>query len=284
MHPNVTHTPGFRLARKAIAVASLALLLTGCEQNGSEPSAGVPSEAPVPPAPRSLAAPVPVLARGDLVSAAGRAASSYAGEEKPEGADPLVGRTFSIKIAFGCSGPTPGSPDTSEAPGLASWSWGREGKTIELKMAPGSWAGSALIVGNADAPDWEAVEGFWIPHPWLLSESCPTVRGDPLQTTSAEIAPQTLGLAAIFESGGSRIGRRKGRAYTFTLRPDGDTPLQAPARGYRLLLEGRVASFPDGRAIRCRAAGPDQRPVCVIATKLDRVAFAEPDGSILSEW
>ncbi len=270
--------------RKASAVALLALVLAGCEQETSKAPDSVASEAPERPAPKTLPTAVPVLARGDLISAAGRAASDYVGGAERPSPDPLVGRTFSIKIAFGCSGPASGSPETSEAPGLASWSWGSEEKAIELRMAPGDWAGSALIAGSADAPDWEAVEGFWIPRPWLLSESCPTVRGDPLQTANAGAAPQTLGLAAVFETGGSRIGRRNGRAYTFTIRPDGDTPVQAPAQGYRLVLAGRVASFPDGRAIRCRATGPDQRPVCVVATNLDRVAFEGADGKMLSEW
>ena len=153
-----------------------------------------------------------------------------------------------------------------------------------LKMGPGDWAGSALIAGGADAPDWEAVEGFWIPRPWLGSESCPNVRSDPLQTAQADAAPQTVGLAAIFEAGGSRIGQRNGRAYTFTVRPEGGAALKPPAQGYRLVLEGRIASYPDGRAIRCRATGPDQRPVCVVAAKLDRVAFETSESKMLSEW
>lgn len=284
MDPQEPNPTKHRLACKVIVASGLALVLTGCEQQAPEPSTNLQTEAPPQPTPRSLPAPVPVLLRGDIVSAAGRAASAYSGGETQEGTDPLVGRTFSIKIAFGCSGATPASPDVDEPSGLASWAWGSEGKTIELKMNPGDWTGSALIVGSADAPAWEAVEGFWVPRPWLASESCPNVRGDPLHTANAGAAPQTLGLAAIFEAGGSRIGRRNGRAYRFTIRPEGDVPLKPPAQGYRLVLEGRIASYPDGRAIRCRAAGPDQRPVCVVATKLDRVAFEEPEGKMLSEW
>lgn len=285
MHPQELNLPERRSARKAIIMSLLALALCGCEGQTPKPSANVQTEAPPPTTlPRSLPAPAPVLSRGDLVSAAGRAAAAYAAGEEREGTDPLVGRTFSIKTAFGCSGPTPALPEAGDAPGLASWSWGSEGKTIELKMIPGDWTSSALIVGNADAPAWEAVEGFWISRPWLMSESCPNVPGDPLQTANSGAAPQTLGLAAIFETGGSRIGRRNGRAYSFTVRQEGDTPLKPPAQGYRLVLEGRIAAYPDGSAIRCRAAGPDQRPVCVVATKLDRVAFEEPEGKALSEW
>lgn len=274
-----------RTAQRVIALFLSGVMLAGCEQQAPDPApANVQTEALATPTPRNLPAPVPVLSRGDLVSAAGRAASDYALGEDQTGADPLVGRTFSVKIAFGCSGPTPTPSEGGDASGLASWSWRSEGKAIELKMTPGDWTESALIAGSADAPGWEAVEGFWIPRPWLASEACPDVRADPLQTANAGAAPQTVGLAAIFEAGGSRIGRRNGRAYMFTLRPEGETPLKPPAQGYRLVLEGRVASYPDNRAIRCRAAGPDQRPVCVVATKLDRVAFERPDGKMLSEW
>ena len=38
---------------------------------------------------------------------------------------------------------------------------------------------------------------------------------------------------------------------------DADRPAAIPDGGYRLVLEGRMAAFADGRAVRCRAAGPD---------------------------
>ncbi|WP_422051121.1 hypothetical protein [Sphingomonas leidyi] len=277
------HSPQDRPARIAIVSSALALVLAGCDASAPEPTpANVQLEAPVrPPAPLSPAPP-PRLSRADFIDAARQATSQYTAAEKPAATDPLVGRTFSIKIAFGCSGPTPLAGE--HVSGVAGWSWGDEGKTIVLNMTPGDWAGSALIAGSADAPDWEAVEGFWIPRPWMESERCPTVQGDPLQTANIGAAPQTLGLAAIFEAGGSRIGRRNGRAYMFTIRPEGEAPLKPPPQGYRLILAGRIASYPNGRAIRCGAPGPDQRPVCVVATKLDRVAFEEADGTMLSEW
>lgn len=277
-------TPARSLALHGAALALLGLVLTGCDRRSPGPSANIADEVPPPPLPKKLPAPVPALARGDLVTAAGRAASAYAEGKPPEGTDPLVGRTFVVRIAFGCSGPAPGPVPDGAPSGLASWSPGPDGKTIELRMTPGEWAGSALIAGGTDAPAWEAVEGFWIPRPWLTSESCPVVKGDPLQTGEVSAAPQTLGLAAIFEEGGSRIGRRNGRAYAFTVRAADDAPLRPPRQGYRLVLEGRIASFPNGRAIRCRAAGPDQRPVCVVAAKLDRVAFEDAQGTMLSEW
>ena len=287
MYCQQSHSPEHRRAFELILASLLAVTLAGCKQQASEAANDVQTETPSPVGP-SLPAPIPVLSRGDLINAANLAASAYAAGENSAGTDPLVGRTFSVKVAFGCSGPALEAPATGpvtgDASGLASWSLENEGETIELQMTPGEWAVSALMAGSPEAPNWEAVDGFWITRPWMSADPCPSVAGDPVQAADRRADPQTLGLAAIFETDGSRIGRRNGRAYTFTLRAKDDTPLQPPANGYRLVLEGRVASFPDGRAIRCRATGPDQRPVCVAATRLDRVAFEGAEGNLLSEW
>ena len=128
------------------------------------------------------------------------------------------------------------------------------------------------------------MEGFWVDRPWMTADGCPSIRADPLASGPGTSAPPTVGLAAVFETGGSRLGRRNGRAYTHTIRQAGDAPLIGLDAGYRVRLQGRVAAFPDGRAIRCRAANPDQRPVCVAAVQLDRVAFETPTGETLSEW
>jgi len=155
--------------------------------------------------------------------------------------------------------------------------------SIRLSLTPGDWTRSALIAG-AGQDRWEAVEGFWVSRAWMTADGCPSVRADPLASGPAAPSPQTVGLAAVFEAGGSRLGRRNGRAYAHTIRAAGDAAPDAPAGGYRVRLEGRIAAFPDGRAIRCRAANPDQRPVCVAAVQLDRVAFETAGGETLSEW
>jgi len=258
--------------------------LAACGDASSPVPAPAKTEAPpapqVTPAATPAPPPQPTLARQDLVEAAAQAASSYAGGEPVSADDPLVGRPYSVRIPFGCTGPTP--PGGQKA-GVGHWQWSADGKTIQLGMQPADWKGSALI-GEAGASDtWEAIEGFWIPRPWLLSNGCPAVKTDPLRNPDAT-SPQTLGLAAVFKAGGSRIGRRDGRAYRFTVRPERGTPLARPAEGYRLLLEGRVEAFPSNRAIECRASGPDQRPVCIVAARLDHVAFETPDGSVLAEW
>jgi hypothetical protein len=270
----------------AAVVSALSLLLVQCDQNTVEPVEAVPTEAPEPaltPTAPLTPRPETALSRGELVNAAGQAASTYARGQTPTTTDPLVGRSFAVRMPFGCGGPST-AVDGAASNGLARWTWGPDRKTIQISMTPGDWTASALTVPVGSEPVWEAVDGFWIPRPWLAAEACPQVPGDPLQTAGASASPQTVGIAAVFEAGSSRIGRRSGRAYAFTVRAQGDEPVLAPDGGYRLLLEGRVVGFPGGRAIRCLAPGPDQRPVCVAAVQLDKVAFEDAAGATLSEW
>ena len=264
----------------AMALSVVTLMLAQCDRPSDQRAA--PEAAPTPIIP-SHVSPVAALGRAELVGAAAQAASAYVEGTTPTGTDPLLGRSFAVRIPFGCSGPSVAGEGAEK--GLARWSWGPEQKTIEISLMPGDWTTSALMPpsGGSPPPAWETVEGFWVPRPWLGSETCPKVAGDPLQTLSAA-SPQTLGIAAVFQSGGSRFGRRNGRAYSFTLRAQGDQPVSPPADGYRLVLEGRVVGFPNGRAIRCLASGPDQRPVCVAAVHLDKVAFEDAAGGVLSAW
>jgi hypothetical protein len=149
-------------------------------------------------------------------------------------------------------------------------------------MLPADWKDAAMITQAGVSDKWEAIEGFWITRPWLLADGCPAAKSDPLQTAGAA-SPQTVGLAAVFDAGGSRVGRRDGRAYRFTVRQK-DEPLVPPQNGYRLVLQGRIEAFPSGRAVECRASNANERPVCILATRLDRVAFETADQDTLAEW
>lgn len=265
----------------AMMIGTLALVACGnpsSQRAEQDQAARLPRAKPTPTA--SPLAPQPTLARKDILDAAARAASDYAVGRPLSDSDTVVGRPFSIRLPFGCSGP---SPNGDEAAGVGQWAWGPDRKTIELTMTPADWTASAMIAQAGAGTTWEAIEGFWIARPWIASEACPAVKSDPLQTV-AGVSPQTLGIAAVFEAGGSRIGRRDGRAYRYTIRSKDDAPLTAAPRGYRLLLEGRMERFPDGRAVECRGAGPDERPVCIAAARLDRVAFETVEGDVLAEW
>jgi len=267
-----------------LAILAFSVLLAQCDRDKPEPVARKPGAA------ESTLTTVPVivtptpLTRTELLAALARAASVYASGEAVEGTDPLAGRPFAIRIPFGCGGPQPNGAEEAND-GLAGWSWGPERKTIQLTLMPGDWLNTALISSASDGSDWEAVEGFWIPQPWLATEARSSVRADALQSGEAAPSPQTVGLAAVFKADESRVGRRNGRAYAFTVRADGETPPAAPVVGYRAVVEGRMVAFRGGRSIRCRASRPDQRPVCIAAIKLDRVAFTTArSGEALSEW
>lgn len=264
-----------------VAAAAVGLLTVSCQRD-AEPAPPPPEPSgPVETRPEPPVRPA-VLDRRELLSAVDQAASDYAAGAAPAATDPLVGRQFDIRLAFGCDGAeTP--PADGAGDGLARWSWGPERETIRLSLTPGDWVRSALIAG-AGQDQWEAVEGFWVSRPWMTADGCPSVRADPLASGPPAPSPPTVGLAAVFETDGSRLGRRNGRAYTHVIRQAGDAPLVALDAGYRVRLQGRIAAFPGGRAIRCRAANSSQRPVCVAAVQLDRVAFETPTGEVLSEW
>lgn len=282
MAPEDVNTARRTLSRFApvTALALASLLLVQCERKPEPaPTPAPPAAAPAPPPKPIVVPPPPTLSRADILAALAQASAAYAAGEAPP-ADALAGRAFAIRLPFGCGGP---ASDVRE--GLAGWSWGPQQKTIKLSLTPADWAKSPLIAAPEGEAPWEAAEGFWIARPWMSAETCPAAFGSAAPTGTAPASPQTAGLVAVFDAEGSRFGRRNGRAYSFTVRPSGDTPLTLPDRGYRVLLEGRLGAFPDGRTIRCHAEGPDQRPVCVAAVQLDRVAFEDgASAAILSEW
>lgn len=268
-------TPELRLA--AVAIAATGVLLSACEREPPPaPPPAAPPEAEAEAAP--VVAPPPALDRAGLLRSMESAASDYTAGRPAEG-ETLAGRRFVLRQAFGCEDPAPGAGAAAE--GVGRWSWATDRKTIQVSLAPGDWTDSPLIAGGADS--WEAVEGFWLARPWLRSEGCPGVAADPLASGPGEPSPQTMGVAAVYETDSSRLGRRNGRAYSFAVRGDDDRP-PSPAGGYRLVLEGRLTAFNDGRAIRCHTSRPDQRPVCIAAALVDRVAFEDAGGRLLKEW
>ena len=263
---------------------------------------------PTPPPP--LEAPAPTSAsvgRADLLAALAEAASAHAAGRTP--ANTLAGRTLNVRLPFSCFGP---DAQGSTAPeGLARAVWG-DAETLTLTLAPADWLDAPLVGQASDR--WEAVEGLWIDRPWLRESACPVVRvtvppvpadaappadTDPDQTKSdtpagdaavppvpafRAVEPYSAGLAIVRETGASRLGRRPGQAYRFTVRGQGENAAVPAPGGYRLALEGRFDSFPDGRVIHCIGDDPDRRPVCVAAVRLDVVAFETASGDRLSEW
>ena len=57
----------------------------------------------------------------------------------------------------------------------------------------------------------EAVEGFWLARPWLMSDACPAQRAGVPATAAAPA--KLVGIAQYFTSEDSRVGQRSGRSY-----------------------------------------------------------------------
>lgn len=257
------------------------LALTACQRDEPRPDPA-PQPAATPP-PTTTASPT-TLSRTDIISALATAASTRAAGGTPDGAA-LAGRSFALKLPFGCIGPAGAtSPD-----GLAAWRWSDDGRAQTLSLVPANWTAGGPA-GSAGEPPWDRVDGYWISRPWLATGDCPAVptpvTADPDGEAPAvgPTSPLTDGLAVIHPEGGSRLGRRTDDAYRHVLRGAEGAPPAAPARGYRLVLEGRITTFPDGRPVRCTVPGPDIRPTCIAAVSLDIVAFETSDGVRLTEW
>lgn len=270
------------LRPSVVALAAFAVTLAGCQRD--EPSNTASSAPPAPVTPVISIAPAPILDRAGLLQEMDWAASSYATGAGADDAS-LARRRFVVRQAFGCHIAV--SPGEATAPeGLAMATWSPDGRTLKLALTPGDWTASPPFPNATGA--WEAAEGFWLSRPWLRADGCPKIKDNDLSGVDPTIgqsrSAQTVGLAAVFDEGGSRLGRRNGRAYEFTVRGEGDQPPIISGAGFRLVLEGRMAAFDDGRAIRCRASGPEQRPVCIGAVQLERVAFESAEGEMLVEW
>lgn len=273
-----------RLIAPLVIALGVALILVFAALNRTGPPAPAPTPEVVVPARPPLIeappAPPPPATRGDIIDRARIAADAFGRANPPApGKDPLVKRTFRIRLPFGCSGPR-------AEPGAAQ-AWYQidaARRTVRLTARPAVWTSLPLVQGLEGGDEIEAVEGFWITRPWSRSETC-APRGEQPATTSPAAGPvaETLGLARIFSQDESRVVRRNGRPYELVRKLPDTADLTAP-RSYSLILEGRIVGFADGQATRCWSASADQRPVCLLAVEFDRVAFEDAAGEVLAEW
>ena len=273
----VNARPARRWTGSLVSACLSGLALAGCERTPSAP----PAPAQTVPAP---AAPVadPVLDRAAILTAVDSEASRTAAGLAPADGDPLAGRRFRMRIAFGCFGAEAAPPEGVTDAGVPRWSRGRDGRAIALRFTPADWT-----AGDATGPaveGFEQVAGVWINQPWMRSEGCPAP-GLPVLDAIALPTPPTAGLALLRAEGASRLGRADDRAFTFTIRGSGGSPAPAPTRGYRLVLEGRLTAWAGGRVIRCQVARANSRPVCAAGVVLDRLAYEDgASGETLVEW
>lgn len=285
MADNSDPTPNRKLALLAplaIILAAGAIVLFALL--GRAPPAP-PSPQPVTPASAPVAPPPPLAAeppldRAALIAAGRQAAADYAAGAKPGSArNPLIGRAFVLRLPFGCDG-----PQASAGASQAYYSYDAPRKSIRVSARPAIWTTLPQIQSLPDVSEIEAVEGFWLSRPWTASESCPPRSEGPPPASPTPPASDTLGLAQLFSAEGSRVLRRGERPYEITRRV-GDDDAALVSRSYRLVLEGRISGFPDGRAARCWAETPDHRPVCLLGVTFERVAILDgATGEVLGEW
>ena len=257
------------------ALLSLALL-GGCEARDDDNKAAPPPIADaVEKAPSAVPLPAPALDRAALLEAVGKAASAYAaGVDDSAAQAALDGRRFAVKLRFGCQGP---AEEGSGAP--LRWRV-KSDSSLEITATPDLSLAAPELAG-AVTQTVEAVEGFWIARPWLLSDACPAVRND---VNAPPASPDhSVGIAQYSTTEGSRTERRSGRPYVSIAPLKPGEPL--PQDGFVLLLEGRLQGWPGGPPIHCSTTAAGARPSCIASVRLDRVAVTRPgDGGVIDEW
>lgn len=275
--------PSRRTSRLALAggvAAALGLLAAGflLGRTATPEPEPVAAPSPVPP-PAPTPSPTPIvrtaLDRTALLEAARLAADAFAsGAPVPARVSELAGRRFELSIPFGCAGPSA----VLNAP--LGWRYDEAAGSLRVRAQPVLWEPSAWVPPQA-VDQVEAVEGFWIPRPWTVSDACPR---NP--TVGAGGAPdeQTLAVAQFYATGGSRLGRRQGEAFEATERVAPDA--LNLAQGLRLRLTGRITPAPGDGPIVCRAlGGPERRPTCLVSASFAEVAIENPGtGATLATW
>ena len=262
----------------------------------------------------SVPKPQPPIDRAALLAAVTEAASSTAaGTEMPKSVGSLDGRQFEIRIRFGCSGP---AADLTER--WLGWSFDPEVRRIRVRAMPTISSDEPLVEQIGDE-QVEAVEGFWVPRPWLLAPVCPAAVAarrataeeqsqatenqqqaqlaarekqqpakaaeDPAADEVREPLPAAprIGIAQFFTKEDPRSRRRDMRPYqaAHTL-PEGQA---LSSQGYNLVLSGRLRALPARGVIHCISRSADTPPECIVSAEFLRVWIEKPDSrAVIAEW
>lgn len=286
-----------RLPLAAMLAASLALAACSGGGEADQPASPGPAsqkagEAGKPALPIALQ-PVDRKAMLALASVAADAAAS--GAAPPASSKAMVGRDFELRLPFGCAGQD-GAGDVAK---WAGWSLDSRNRVLRLRARPERWGKTPLAKALLPEGGYEVVEGFWIERPWTLSEACPPRPASPDETAGAPGAAeqptpletaetpaaeaQSIGLAHFLSAQAPRrlhLGRRP-----FAVSRKIEAGAEAGSQGFRLLLKGRLSSFPDGQPVRCEARAAEARPVCLVAVDFSAIAFEDPaSGETMASW
>ncbi|WP_294327563.1 hypothetical protein [uncultured Sphingomonas sp.] len=268
----------------ALAVGGTGFLIgRGTSPREVAPPAAAPvSTAPavVQPAP-SLPDPRDIVkTRADLIALASQAADAFAsGRSLPKAAADLAGQRFEVRLPFGCRGPSDADSDSP-----MRWRYDAEARALRVHVTPVIWGGADLGASEDGSATGTIAEGFWIPRPWTASETCPAAQDSaaPIGADAVTLPGQTLAVAQFADGAGQ--GLRDGKPYETVVRA---APEEVPAdQGLQLRLRGRIVGTADRSPVACRQpAGPEQRPICIIAVTLDDVAIDNPrTGKTLATW
>lgn len=108
----------------------------------------------------------PPLDREALLIAALRAASATAvGDQSGDDQRELDGKRFEMRLRFGCGGASDAEQE------LRRWTFDDESRVLRVRVQPGISVDDPLIEALGGGP-YEAVEGFWIRRPWVLTAGC----------------------------------------------------------------------------------------------------------------
>lgn len=290
---------GFHRIAALAVVAAAGLNLVACRGEPEPVQNQVVTTLPRDPLPIAE----PPMDRAQLLRAFAEAASSAALGSAPGPASPsLDGKRFEVRLRFGCA---PTGPD--EDPKDLSVRFDPKTKSLRMRAAPNLSLDDPLAAAMA-GEGVEAVEGFWLRRPWLLTDGCPAQppaaakveTGDeepaaapkPTAKPSEPVTPATkpptapvqrFGLAQFFTADDARSTQRNGRAYEATkVLVEGQATSTA---GYTLVLSGRLQRRADGRVIMCQRHGPERAPDCIASVRFDRVWIERPDNrEVIAEW
>lgn len=245
--------------------------------------------------------------RATLLSRVAAAASAAALRQDDTAAQrELDGRALEVRLRFGCTGDV-------NATNAFSVDFNEEDRTLRIRAAPNLTRNDPIVAAIA-GETVEAVEGFWLPRPWLLSDGCPALPS-PSQVAPADgqtdqeprpskpplvrpsdgkaapdapgaptpSASQRIGIGRFYSATDSRTGRRDKRAYqAVSVLPANKQP---SVEGYNLVLSGRLRQAPGGRVIVCRPANADTPPDCVVSADIDQVWVENPrTKDVLANW
>ncbi|GLV30242.1 hypothetical protein TomTYG75_27580 [Sphingobium sp. TomTYG75] len=222
----------------------------------------------------------PPLDRAELLAAAAAATDAVAsGAALPQSNAALVGRSFILRMPFGCGGEM---SDEEKQERWAGWTFNPKSRALKLTVRSAEFAEAEWVKQIAGEMTFDAVEGFWIGRPWTSADRCGS-GGNASSNVVLSEPNQQLAIAQFYSPEGSRTLRRGDRPYSSTVKLDeGQSP--SPA-GYQVQLEGKLSGFPDGQPVHCVQQDSAVAPRCLIAVQFTRVAFFAPgqDNAIV-EW